>query len=61
MNWVLDYFRLSPITGLLFGGRVNYSGPRIIRSASRDGRPAMLEAFPQLADVRIDLLLGRPR
>jgi len=57
MNWVLDYFRRSADTRLLFGGRVNYSG---LKSFDAPGatRARMLRVFPQLGDVRIDYAWG---
>ncbi len=57
MNWVLDYFRRSADTRLLFGGRVNYSG---LKSFDAPGatRARMLRVFPQLAGVRIDYAWG---
>jgi gamma-glutamylputrescine oxidase len=57
MNWVLDYFRRSADTRLLFGGRVNYSG---LKSFDAPGatRVRMLRVFPQLGDVRIDYAWG---
>jgi len=57
MNWVLDYFRLSADTRLLFGGRVNYSGLSSFDAPSAT-RKRMLGVFPQLADVRIDFAWG---
>ena len=57
MNWVLDYFRRSADTRLLFGGRVNYSG---LKSFDAPGatRARMVRVFPQLAGVRIDYAWG---
>ena len=57
MNWVLDYFRRSADTRLLFGGRVNYSG---LKSFDAPGatRARMLRVFPQLDGVRIDYAWG---
>ena len=57
MNWVLDYFRRSADTRLLFGGRVNYSG---LKSFDAPGatRARMLRVFPQLEGVRIDYAWG---
>jgi len=57
MNWVLDYFRRSADTRLLFGGRVNYSG---LKSFDAPGatRARMLRVFPQLSEVRIDYAWG---
>jgi gamma-glutamylputrescine oxidase len=57
MNWVLDYFRRSADTRLLFGGRVNYSG---LKSFDAPGatRARMLRVFPQLNDVRMEYAWG---
>jgi gamma-glutamylputrescine oxidase len=57
MNWVLDYFRLSADSRLLFGGRVSYSAraPSAFAAATR---ARMLNVFPQLADARIDFNWG---
>ena len=52
MNWVLDYFRLSPDQRLLFGGRVTYTGLRP-QAGARQLRARMLRVFPQLANVRV--------
>jgi gamma-glutamylputrescine oxidase len=52
MNWILDYFRLTPDARLLFGGRVSYSGLDPFGTAPAT-RARMLRVFPQLADVRI--------
>jgi gamma-glutamylputrescine oxidase len=53
MNWVLDYFRLSPDHRLLFGGRVSYSGLKP-HAGERQLRKRMLRVFPQLAAARVD-------
>ena len=57
LNFVLDYFRLSADTRLLFGGRVSYSaitqtnlGESMLRR--------MRQVFPQLADVRGEYVWG---
>jgi gamma-glutamylputrescine oxidase len=57
MNWVLDYFRRSADSRLLFGGRVNYSG---LKSFDAPGatRARMARVFPQLAEARIDYAWG---
>ncbi|MBV9316205.1 MAG: FAD-binding oxidoreductase [Gammaproteobacteria bacterium] len=57
MNWVLDYFRRSADSRLLFGGRVNYSG---LKSFDAPGatRARMARVFPQLAAARIDYAWG---
>lgn len=57
INFVLDYFRLSEDTRLLFGGRVSYS--RIPPpSLSRSIRARMVKVYPQLAGVRIEYSWG---
>ncbi len=57
MNWILDYFRLSPDHRLLFGGRVSYSAiePRQLAAAMRR---RMLGVFPSLADVEVSRAWG---
>jgi gamma-glutamylputrescine oxidase len=52
MQWILDYFRLTPDDRLLFGGRVSYSGFDPLSTAPAT-RARMLRVFPQLAGVRI--------
>lgn len=56
-NFVLDYFRLSSDSRLLFGGRVSYSGmtPLRLRESMRKN---MLSVFPQLQDVKVDYSWG---
>jgi gamma-glutamylputrescine oxidase len=56
-KFVVDYFRLSADTRLLFGGGETYSRdqPRDIASFVR---PHMLRVFPQLANKRIDFAWG---
>ncbi|TCP13047.1 gamma-glutamylputrescine oxidase [Crenobacter luteus] len=52
-NFVLDYFRFSRDTRLLFGGRVSYTGmtPVGLRDAMRR---SMLKVFPGLADAKVE-------
>jgi gamma-glutamylputrescine oxidase len=52
-NFVLDYFRCTRDTRLLFGGRVSYTGmtPLGLRDAMRR---SMLKVFPSLADVKVE-------
>jgi gamma-glutamylputrescine oxidase len=57
MNWVLDYFRRSGDSRLLFGGRVNYSGLKSF-DAPGSTRARMVRVFPQLAEARIDYAWG---
>jgi gamma-glutamylputrescine oxidase len=57
INFVLDYYRLSADTRLLFGGRVSYSTvppPSLTHSI----RARMLKVYPQLGDVRIEYAWG---
>jgi gamma-glutamylputrescine oxidase len=56
-NFIVDYFRLTRDTRLLFGGRASYSTlepPNL----GKYMRPRMLSIFPQLDDVRIDHAWG---
>jgi len=57
INFVLDYFRLSEDSRLLFGGRVSYSKipPP---SLSRSIRTRMIKVYPQLGDVGIEYSWG---
>jgi gamma-glutamylputrescine oxidase len=57
INWIIDYFRLSPDHRLLFGGRVSYSGIDPIGTV-RATRKRMLRVFPQLADAEIEYAWG---
>ncbi|SMG01620.1 NAD(P)/FAD-dependent oxidoreductase [Burkholderia singularis] len=56
-RFVLDYFRLSSDTRLLWGGKVSYSTlePHNLGQAMRKD---MLKTFPQLADVKIEHAWG---
>jgi gamma-glutamylputrescine oxidase len=56
-NFIVDYFRLSKDTRLLFGGRASYSTlePPDLGAYMR---PRMLAVFPQLADVKVDYAWG---
>lgn len=57
MNFVLDYFRMTPDLRLLYGGRVSYSNrePRDLRASIR----ARIEAtFPQVAEEEIEYAWG---
>jgi gamma-glutamylputrescine oxidase len=51
-NYVLDYFRVTPDDRLLFGAGESYTA-RTPRNLVPRMRAKMLEAFPQLADLRI--------
>jgi gamma-glutamylputrescine oxidase len=56
-NFIVDYFRLSRDTRLLFGGRASYSTlePPNLGAYMR---PRMTKVFPQLRDVKIDYAWG---
>ena len=56
-NFVLDYFRTTPDSRMLFGGRVSYSGvtPPNLPNAMRQ---TMLRAFPQLKHAKIEYCWG---
>lgn len=57
LNWIVDYFRLSADTRVLFGGRVSYSAlepPNVAESM----RKRMLRIFPTLADVKVQYTWG---
>ena len=57
-NVVLDYFRFSADTRLLFGGRASYIGPARAATLAQAMRRRMLRTYPGLADLRIDYLWG---
>lgn len=56
-KFIVDYFRLTGDTRLLFGGRASYSTlePPNLGAYMR---PRMLAVFPQLSDVKIDYSWG---
>ena len=56
-RFIIDYFRLTADTRLLFGGRASYS---TLEPADlfRFMRPRMLRVFPQLTDTRGDYCWG---
>ena len=56
-NFIVDYFRLTKDTRLLFGGRASYSTlePPNLGTFMR---PRMLSVFPELKDVKIDHAWG---
>ncbi|MYH91538.1 MAG: FAD-binding oxidoreductase [Gammaproteobacteria bacterium] len=56
-NFVLDYYRLSADTRLLFGGRVSYSTLEPIRLRESLER-RMLRVFPQLAGTGVEFTWG---
>lgn len=57
VNFVLNYYRLTPDHRLLFGGGVSYSGRDAPGLAPRL-RATMLRCFPQLADARTEHFWG---
>ena len=56
-NFIVDYFRLTKDTRMLFGGRASYTTrePSNLEAAMR---PRMTAVFPQLKDARIDFAWG---
>ena len=56
-NFIVDYYRRTKDTRMLFGGRASYSTlePPNLGAYMR---PRMLAVFPQLADVKIDYAWG---
>ena len=56
-NFIVDYFRLTRDTRMLFGGRASYSTlePPNLGAYMR---PRMTAVFPQLRDVKIDYAWG---
>jgi gamma-glutamylputrescine oxidase len=56
-NFIVDYYRRSKDTRMLFGGRASYSGvtPPLLGDYMR---PRMTAVFPQLKDVKIDYAWG---
>ncbi len=56
-NFIVDYFRLSRDTRLLFGGRASYSTLEP-RNLGNYMRPRMTAVFPQLRDAKIDYAWG---
>ncbi len=56
-RFVVDYFRLSEDSRLLFGGGENYRAG-FPRDIAKFVRPYMLKLFPQLQDVAIDYAWG---
>lgn len=57
MNYVLDYFRMTPDNRMLFGGGVTYSGsdPKSIAALMQ---PKLIKVFPQLAQAKIEYQWG---
>jgi gamma-glutamylputrescine oxidase len=56
-NFIVDYFRLTADTRLLFGGRASYSTLEPPNLAAYM-KPRMTTVFPQLKDVRVDYAWG---
>ena len=56
-NFIVDYFRRSSDTRMLFGGRASYSTMEPTNLAEYM-RPRMTHVFPQLKDVRLDFAWG---
>jgi gamma-glutamylputrescine oxidase len=56
-NFIVDYFRLTQDTRMLFGGRASYSTLEPPNLAAYM-RPRMLKVFANLADVKIDFAWG---
>ena len=56
-NFIVDYYRITGDTRLLFGGRAAYSTLEP-PSLGAYMRPRMLGVFPDLADVKIDYAWG---
>jgi len=56
-NFVLDYFRLTADSRMLFGGRVSYS-TATPPNLSESMRQRMLAVFPQLSDVKVEHTWG---
>lgn len=56
-NFIVDYFRLTRDTRMLFGGRASYSTLEPPNLAAYM-RPRMLNVFPSLSDARIDFAWG---
>jgi gamma-glutamylputrescine oxidase len=56
-NFIVDYYRLTKDTRMLFGGRASYSTlePPNLGAYMR---PRMTAVFPQLRDVKVDYAWG---
>jgi gamma-glutamylputrescine oxidase len=52
-NYVLDYYRRTPDTRILYGGGIVYGGTDS-ESITAKIRPNMLKTFPSLKDAKID-------
>ena len=57
---LLNYFRITPESRLLFGGRARFamSNPQSDEKSGQILRRAMVRTFPQLADARVDYCWG---
>jgi gamma-glutamylputrescine oxidase len=56
-NFIVDYFRVTPDTRLLFGGRASYT-TRDPADLAASMKPRMTRVFPQLRNARIDFAWG---
>ena len=56
-NFIVDYFRITSDTRMLFGGRASYTTLEPANLAA-DMKPRMTRIFPQLGDARIDFAWG---
>ena len=56
-NFIVDYFRMTADTRLLFGGRASYS-TRDPADLSASMRARMLGVYPQLSDAGLDFAWG---
>lgn len=56
-NFIVDYFRITPDTRMLFGGRASYTTMEPAHLAP-DMKRSMVEIFPQLRDTKVDFAWG---
>ena len=56
-NFIVDYFRITPDTRMLFGGRASYTTMEPAHLAP-DMKRSMVEIFPQLRDAKVDFAWG---
>jgi len=56
-NFIVDYFRMTPDTRMLFGGRASYTTMEPAHLAP-DMKQSMVKIFPQLHDAKIDFAWG---
>ncbi len=57
INWILDYFRLSADSRILFGGRVSYSALEPLGLAE-SMRRRLIRVFPDTADLEVEYTWG---